>query len=1057
MSILDFKAERVDVAVLDQLVEYLYMGIPGSPQQKLAEQILSEFQRHSDAWQRVYQVLQESSSSNTKYFALNILLNKIKSEWKILPQQQTEGMKDFIVNTIIQLSSNFESLEREKLLLSKLNAVLVQIVKQEWPQRWKSFVPDIVGASKTSESLCQNNLQIFELLSEEVFDFSKGRIVQVKAQHLKDALCDEFGAIFELCQFVMEMSNVPSLINQTLATMLRFLNWIPIGYVFSSDLVPLLVTKFLGVPLFRNATMQCLAEIGHPDTLEEIKQKQFSLFQLILEQLMQMLPPGTDVRGAWESSSMEEQAFIRYLALFFTSWLREHGALLEVAGEKLDMLMSALRYLIMMSNIDDKEVFKITLEYWNALASSLYNESAGYRSYRAGSLAVGSDSTRKEMYAPIMSEVRMVMINNMAKPEEVLVVETDDGEVVREHVKDTDTIELYKTMRFTLVYLTHLDCSDTEHLMTRQLSGQASGVNWNRTALNKLCWAIGSISGAMTVEDEKRFLVTVIRDLLNLCEFQTKKDDKAAIAANIMYVVGQYPRFLRAHWKFLKTVVNKLFEFMHEKHEGVQDMACDTFIKIAIKCKSMFVELQMGEVSPFVEEILSKMAVITIDLGAQQVHTFCEAVGHMIAAAPAVTMQTQLIAKLMELPNREWARIIADATQDVSVFEQPATLKSLVNILKANTAACRSIGDPFLTQLAAIYLDMLSVYRTLNNNIHEGVRGVKAVPTSHLKAMRAVRREILRFVSTWIARCCDPAAVMENIIPSLLEAVLGDYQESDPDARDHEVLVSFCTIINRLREAMNPCVMNVFAAIFESTLSMIKDDLEGYPEHRVAFYNLLLAIVQQCFQALGNLSMPQWSEFFYAIMWGIKHPMRNVSDTALKIVKELLEKLEYVPNLEQDFYKAFYTELMTNIFAVATDSAHLSGINYHSAILAQLFEIVEHDKLSFPLNKEDPSMPNRVFLEQWAASLLSSAFPHLQKQQLSVIVDGFFAYDDNLPQFKGHFRDFLVQCKEAVGQDLDSLYLAERQEQLTAARTEKQQRLATIPGMMSAADDMADD
>jgi hypothetical protein len=35
-------------------------------------------------------------------------------------------------------------------------------------------------------------------------------------------------------------------------------------------------------------------------------------------------------------------------------------------------------------------------------------------------------------------------------------------------------------------------------------------------------------------------------------------------------VVGQYPKFLRAHWKFLKTVVNKLFEFMHETHPGVQ-------------------------------------------------------------------------------------------------------------------------------------------------------------------------------------------------------------------------------------------------------------------------------------------------------------------------------------------------------------------------------------------------------------------------------------------------------------------------------------------------------
>ena len=53
------------------------------------------------------------------------------------------------------------------------------------------------------------------------------------------------------------------------------------------------------------------------------------------------------------------------------------------------------------------------------------------------------------------------------------------------------------------------------------------------------------------------------QDLLGLCEQKRGKDNKAIIASNIMYVVGQYPRFLRAHWRFLKTVVNKLFEFMH--------------------------------------------------------------------------------------------------------------------------------------------------------------------------------------------------------------------------------------------------------------------------------------------------------------------------------------------------------------------------------------------------------------------------------------------------------------------------------------------------------------
>ena len=71
----------------------------------------------------------------------------------------------------------------------------------------------------------------------------------------------------------------------------------------------------------------------------------------------------------------------------------------------------------------------------------------------------------------------------------------------------------------------------------------------------------------MHEDDEKRFLVTVIKDLLGLCEQKRGKDNKAIVASNIMYVVGQYPRFLRAHWRFLKTVVNKLFEFMHGEYE----------------------------------------------------------------------------------------------------------------------------------------------------------------------------------------------------------------------------------------------------------------------------------------------------------------------------------------------------------------------------------------------------------------------------------------------------------------------------------------------------------
>lgn len=61
---------------------------------------------------------------------------------------------------------------------------------------------------------------------------------------------------------------------------------------------------------------------------------------------------------------------------------------------------------------------------------------------------------------------------------------------------------------------------------------------------------------------------------------------------------------------------------MHELHVGVQDMACDTFIKISQKCRKHFVVYQVGEVVPFIEEILTMMPSIIADLTPQQVPFF---------------------------------------------------------------------------------------------------------------------------------------------------------------------------------------------------------------------------------------------------------------------------------------------------------------------------------------------------------------------------------------------------------------------------------------------------
>lgn len=70
----------------------------------------------------------------------------------------------------------------------------------------------------------------------------------------------------------------------------------------------------------------------------------------------------------------------------------------------------------------------------------------------------------------------------------------------------------------------------------------------------------------------------------------------------------------------MESLLNNCYIFILETHDGVQDMACDTFIKIALKCRRHFVTVQLGESVPFIEEILSTISSIICDLQTQQVN-----------------------------------------------------------------------------------------------------------------------------------------------------------------------------------------------------------------------------------------------------------------------------------------------------------------------------------------------------------------------------------------------------------------------------------------------------
>ncbi|KAL8795670.1 MAG: hypothetical protein Q9195_001908 [Heterodermia aff. obscurata] len=1037
------------------------------------------FKENPDAWLLVDKILQEATYPQTKYIGLQVLESVILTKWKVLPREQCQGIRNFVVNFIIQSSSSDESLRTQRTFLNKLNLVLVSILKQEWPHNWPTFTNEIISSCHTSLSICENNMAILRLLSEEVFDYSADQMTSTKTKNLKQQMCQEFSAVFSLCSEVLTTANQASLIRATLETLLRFLYWIPLGYVFETPIIDTLRTRFLDTPEFRNITLKCLTEIGGLSVGNySYDEKLTQMFTEVLTVVSKIIPLSVNLKDTYKRSNSKDQEFVQNLALFLCNFFSTHLNLIENLPNR-DYLQHSHYYLIRISQIDDREIFKICLEYWTKLVQELYDEMQGLPITDINPLitmgvsglsnggaphpnVLANYPLRKHKYNEILSNLRQVMIEKMVRPEEVLIVENDEGEIVREFVKESDTIQLYKTSRECLVYLTHLDVVDTENIMSDKLARQVDGSEWSWSNCNTLCWAIGSISGAMNEETEKRFLVTVIKDLLGLTEMKRGKDNKAVVASNIMYIVGQYPRFLKAHWKFLKTVVNKLFEFMHETHEGVQDMACDTFIKIANKCRRHFVALQPGENEPFIDEIVRTMRKITQDLTPQQVHTFYEACGFMISAQGQKSMQERLIGELMSFPNQAWDMIIAQANQDPSNLSDGERIKIIGNIMKTNVAACSSIGSYFYPQIGRIYHDMLSMYRATSQMISDSVirDGQIATKMPKVRGLRTIKKEILKLIDIYVQKADDLEMINTNIVPALLDAVLVDYNRNVPDARDAEVLDVMTTIITKLHGLMDDKVPTIMENVFECTLEMINKDFSEYPEHRVEFFKLLKAINLFCFPALLKLDGRQFKFVIDSCMWASKHDNREVENTGLTMCIELMDNMaDSDPQTASMFFQQFFVPILQDVFFVLTDSDHKAGFKSQSSLLSRMFYFVESGKLTEPVYRPEQApagTSNKDFLRGFIANLLQNAFANLQTAQIHSFVESLFNLNTDIAKFKLLLRDFLIQLKEFSGDNAE-LFAEDREDALQAANAAERAEKAKVGGLLKPADLDQDD
>jgi len=250
---------------------------------------------------------------------------------------------------------------------------------------------------------------------------------------------------------------------------------------------------------------------------------------------------------------------------------------------------------------------------------------------------------------------------------------------------------------------------------------------------------------------------------------------------------------------------------------------------------------------------------------------------------------------------------------------------------------------------------------------------------------------------------------------------------------------------------MAPEVPRVFEAVFKCTLDMTTRNFEDFPDHRSNLFNLLRAINHHCFSALltdkGNFTL-----IIESIKWAFKHTERNVAETGLSTLLELLNNIQAKCDVAvmNAFYTTYYLGLLQDVFSVLTDTLHKPGFKLQAMILAHLFLAVESGAITSPLWPQDGSVPaenNAQYLRQLLMQMFSSSFPNLTPQHLTHIINATFEHAKDHAAFKQHLRDFLVQLKEFG--DSSDLYADERQAEIDTKHEATRKRQEAVPGLLN--------
>lgn len=998
--------EDLDINLFDQIV--LNANNPVSVDKQKSEDTLIRFKNKNDSWTKVDYILKNSTVQQSHYVALQILEDTIKTKWYILDETIKSGIRDYVFKLVIEKTN----IGCQKYIIQELNRIIVEIAKRDWPKKWSNFIPDLINASTTiSMDVCKNTLEILKKLNEDVFLRNDDGITTLRKRILTKQLKIEFPTIFNFLKMILEYSKNnevdPTLLETTLFTFSSFCSSMPVDYIFLTDIVDLICEHINSSHSV--SCLICLIEIvdlgkdksnfnslnlakANEEKIWLIYQKAFEFLQLYMRKFST-----EHIFDVFKNMESAEKSFILRIAQLFSSLFETYVSFLE--SKNIQQARIALDFLISITKINDSKIFIVLFEMWSKLIYDLYVEFPFINKTPTHKL-------RRYEYKGVLVKLLDCLVNKMPRPQEVFIVINEYGEVLKNKLIETEQIEFYKKMKSCFYHLAFLIEDDMKRYFLAKTGDQLDKVEWSWDSVNKLCWSIGCISEVFSEESERDFFIAILKYLLLLCDMKNSKSDKAVVASNIMFIIGQFHRFLLHNKSFLKTVVKKLFEFMDETHEGVKDMACDNFFKISERCPREFL-MQREQDKVFLVYILENIKNITKNLEYYQKRFVYEALLLIIKEIPN--------GKTNELMITNNINLLINSISDVNIFQNDYINYLSIEIKSANT------------------------YKLVSHVIKSHALIYKFVPhvcESNYNSFFPLYFKFYEICNGFMLTCTDPNGVInsknlkinlielfndiieskfikDEFITNLCEKIIIDYK-NDTKFRIPSIMILATNIIKNMPVKNNIQYIQMekffISALIEPSIQYVMK-ADGNPEISINYLKLIETFLNVSFISFfSNIYTDSsfnliYNTFLHSIMC-----IREISDLGLNVLTLFFKKC--YEHKQFQFFKQNFIITLENLLGIIFDKDTKYSFNLQSELLALMISISKN------IPNLDNTTSNIEFLSNYMLKIFSQSFPNITKRSLEIFILGLFDLCKNEEIFKEHLTDFGVKIYE-YGNDED--------------------------------------